>query len=155
MQVAGKTGSGSTAGLVPRTPPQPKESHRPSPDPSRQSEAQPQPAFQRHVMPCTTKAVSYSSCADVQQSNCPCSPCRQYQAHSPPRQPQQQQMQRCSSKSNAVLNNVVHQPGCDLLQRCNVDDAVGNGRWQPSVRYCLSSGEPAVTAGVWEEQATR
>lgn len=150
MQVERKVGSSSTPGLAPPTPPQPKEGQRGAAGHTTQPKQQLSPAFQRHVMPCTAKPVAQASTAHPQQTRRSGSPARQWQQEAPLPQTQQH-----SSKKTAVLDSVLHQPGCELDQRCNAEDGLDGGRWQPSVRYCLTSAEPAMGAGVWEEQATR
>lgn len=154
MQVVGKNVSSSAAAVAPKTPPQPKERYRSPAVHSKQPEAQPLPAFQRHVMPCMMTAATPATDTASQRPNRMYNPSRQWQSHVPPCRTQQQ-MQPCSKKHDPVLANVVHQPGCSMMQACSGVGHVAGGRWQPSVQYCLSSAEPAVGAGIWEEQATR
>ena len=167
LQVAGKAGSPNhAAALAPSTPTQPKEAQRAATSHStrlkQQAKQQQQlpPAAQRHIMPCTGKGVKQDSGTVLQRSRQNRSPDGRWQHSFSPEQMQQQFMQQqCmqqqSMKRDAVVDNVVHQAGCQLMQRCGPGVGLEGDRWQPSVRYCLTSAEPAIGAGAWEEQATR
>lgn len=162
--MAGKAGSPNHASaLAPRTPTQPKEAQRAATSHStslkqqakQQQQQQLPPAAQRHIMPRTGKGVQQDSGTLLQRSRQHGSPDGRWQHSFSPEQMQQQCMQQQSLKRDAVVDSVVHQTGCELMQRCGPGVGLEGDRCQPSVRYCLTSAEPAIGAGVWEEQATR
>ena len=147
LQAASKPGCHATP-AAPKTPKQSDKARH-----TTSHGAQPQqalPAFRRHVLPCQSRPTA-DAIASKPHSKQPRSPEKRWEQHPPPQAKQQRFMQK-----ESLAGKAVQQLGAEQLPVCSTSGAGVGVRWQPpSVRYRLSSPEPALGAGVWEEQATR
>ena len=103
---------------------------------------QPQASNRRHVMPCsghsTGLLLSPHTCSASHEAKC-------VQPLQPPAPAQQGLAQQPCKRSSGQQGGSggTGEGGAAMAGRL------------PDMRYCLSSSEPAVGAGIWEEQTTR
>lgn len=105
--------------------------------PTSAATTQQQPMHRRHTLPCS----GYS--AHMKAASHPCSPA----VTSPV-----QQNKQAAPVQQSPGQMPSREPTSCLGRGCS---GAGRDSGAPDMRYCLSSPEPAVGAGMWEEQTTR